>query len=185
MASLGSAPATPWAGSSAGFDVLQWGWKQYHGPLVRYAYRRVHQWQEAEDAVAETFLRAHRVIRRDGFRWVDQGSGNLEKAFRDMLYTITRNICIDHFRRPQPISIEETVEKTFSTEDSQIISIVVRESLSQMPPYLAVVVQLCDLEDLSAAEAAQIVGINVPALRGRLRRGRERLRSLLRYETII
>ena len=185
MASLGNAPANPWAGLSAGFDILQWGWKQLHDPLVRYAYRLVHQWQEAEDAVMESFLRAHQAIVKGGFRGVDQGSGNLEKAFRDWIYTVTRNNCINHLRRYQPISIEETVEKTFSSEDSQIISIVVRESLSQLPSHYAEVVQLCDLEDRPANEAAQIVGISVPALRGRLRLARKQLRELLRDQTII
>lgn len=185
MASLGNAPANPWAGLNAGFDILQWGWKQHHDSLVRYAYRLVHQWQEAEDTVMESFVRAHRVISTNGFRGVDQGRENLEKAFRAWIYCITHNACVSYLRKNQTISIEETEESTVSSEDSQIISIVVRELLSQLPPYLAEAVQLCDLEGMTAAEAAQIVGINTQALKSRLRRGRERLRSLLLDDTNI
>lgn len=185
MASLGNAPATPWAGLNAGFDILQWGWKQHHDSLVRFAYQLVHQWQEAEDAVMESFARAHRKISLDQFRGVDHAREDLKRVFQAWIYRTTHNICVSYLRRDQPISIEETVEKTFSSEDSQIISIVVREYLGQLPPHYAVVVQLCDLEDLPAKEAAQIVGISVPALRGRLHHARKQLRELLRDQTII
>lgn len=184
MASLGNAPATPWAGSIAGFDILQWGWKQLHDPLVRYAYRLVRQRQVAEDAVMESFVRAHQKILGDEFRGLDQGSGNLEKVFRVWIYRITRNVCIDHLRQHQSISIDDAVECTSNSENSQILSLVIRESLRQLPPDLAVAVQLFDLEDLTAAEAAQLVGIRVSAFKSRLYRGRQRLRYLLHNEAV-
>lgn len=184
MASLGNVPVTPWAGQSAGFDILQWGWKQLHDQLVRYAYRLVRQRQVAEDVVIESFVRAHQKILGDEFRGVDRGSGNLEKAFRAWIYRIVRNICVDHLRQHLTISIEDAIERTVSSENSLILSVVVGEGLNQLPPQLAVAVQLCDLEDLTAAEAAQSLDISIPALKSRLYRGREKLRYLLRDETI-
>jgi RNA polymerase sigma-70 factor (ECF subfamily) len=55
----------------------------------------------------------------------------------------------------------------------------VRAALTQLPVEQRAAVALRDIEGLSTAEAAEVLGLAEPALKTRLHRGRMRLRSLL------
>jgi RNA polymerase sigma-70 factor (ECF subfamily) len=55
----------------------------------------------------------------------------------------------------------------------------VRAALTQLPIEQRAAVALRDIEGLSTAEAAEVLGLAEPALKTRLHRGRMRLRSLL------
>jgi RNA polymerase sigma-70 factor (ECF subfamily) len=55
----------------------------------------------------------------------------------------------------------------------------VRAALTQLPVEQRAAVALRDIEGLSTAEAAEVLGVAEPALKTRLHRGRMRLRSLL------
>ena len=60
--------------------------------------------------------------------------------------------------------------------DAELAS-VVRRALARLPSRYRELILLCDLHDRSYAEAAQIVGASVPAVRSRLHRGRHLLRN--------
>ena len=55
----------------------------------------------------------------------------------------------------------------------------VRRALAELPSRYRELLLLCDVHDLSYADAAAIVGTSVPAVRSRLHRGRQQLRALL------
>ena len=57
---------------------------------------------------------------------------------------------------------------------------VVHEELARLPEKLRTPLVLCCLEELSYDQAARQLGVNEPTLRGRLHRGRQRLKARLR-----
>jgi RNA polymerase sigma-70 factor, ECF subfamily len=63
--------------------------RRYQGPLYNFAMRQVRVPQVAEDVVQETFVRV--VQNAADFKH--------EARFTTWVYTITRNLCIDHLRK--------------------------------------------------------------------------------------
>jgi RNA polymerase sigma factor (sigma-70 family) len=60
----------------------------------------------------------------------------------------------------------------------------VHEEIDQLPEKLRSPLVLCHLEELSYEQAARRLGVNEPTLRGRLHRGRQRLKARLRARGI-
>ncbi len=140
----------------------------YGEKIFRYTYRMLGNRTDAEDATAETFLRVLRraaELRADG-------------AFRTWLFRIARNLCIDKMRQHK--LLELPAEAHYSgTEEKAALRITVQNALSELPIEYREPLILCDLEDISAKEAAVTLGISVPALKSRLYRGRRALREKL------
>lgn len=65
-------------------------------------------------------------------------------------------------------------------EEKATLRITVQQALSELPPEYREPLILCDLEDNSAKDAADILDISVPALKSRLYRGRRALREKLK-----
>lgn len=140
----------------------------YGERIFRYTFRMLGNRTEAEDATAETFLRVLRrsqELRADG-------------AFRTWIFRIARNLCIDKMRQQRLMELPP--ETAYSaTDDRTTIRLTVRQALSELPVEYQEPLVLCDLEDLAAKEAADVLKISVPALKSRLYRGRRALREKL------
>ncbi len=140
----------------------------YGDRIFRYAYRMLGNRSDAEDATAETFLRVLRrasELRADG-------------AFRTWLFRITRNLCIDKMRQHKLLELPADTQYA-SPEDKTALRVTVQQALNDLQPEYREPLILCDLEDISAKEAAEILKITVPALKSRLYRGRRALRDKL------
>jgi RNA polymerase sigma-70 factor (ECF subfamily) len=123
---------------------------------------------DAEDATAETFLRVLRqsaTLRADG-------------AFRTWLFRIARNLCIDKLRQHKLLELPPDMQYGGSEEKSAL-SVTVHQALNQLPLEYREPLVLCDLEEYSAKDAADVLNISVPALKSRLYRGRRALRDKL------
>ncbi len=140
----------------------------YGERIFRYAYRMLGNRTDAEDATAETFLR---VLKRAGELRADG-------AFRTWLFRITRNLCIDRMRQHKLLQLPPDAHYV-GPEDKAAVKITVQQALETLTPEYREPLILCDLEDVSAKEAAEILKITVPALKSRLYRGRRALRDKL------
>jgi RNA polymerase sigma-70 factor (ECF subfamily) len=65
------------------------------------------------------------------------------------------------------------------TEEKSTLRITVQQALSELPAEYREPLVLCDLEEMAAREAAEVLKISVPALKSRLYRGRRALRDKL------
>ncbi len=141
----------------------------------------------ARDLVQETYLRAWE-------HWEQFQPGTNCKAW---LFTILRNLYINLYRKQQRAG--EMVEYDEAETESEQPSVVeqvatpsvemefyrslldeeVQQALAALPEEYRTVVILCDLEDFTYEEIAQMLGIPIGTVRSRLHRARLRLATLL------
>jgi RNA polymerase sigma-70 factor (ECF subfamily) len=143
-------------------------YEMYGERIFRYTYRMLGNRSDAEDATAETFLRVMRrsaELRADG-------------AFRTWLFRIARNLCIDKLRQHKLMELPPEAQYS-GGEERTALRVTVHQALNDLPIEYRDPLVLCDLEDMSAKEAAHILQISVPALKSRLYRGRRALRDKL------
>jgi len=157
--------------------------------LLAIARRYLRSEEDARDAVQEGFVAAFRSISRF------QGGSSLST----WLHRIVINACLMKLRssrrRPET-SIEdllprfdESGHRVFEPEEdreSAEASIdrsqtrrIVREAIDRLPEHYRTVLLLRDIEELSTAEAAGILGLTENAVKIRLHRARQALRTLL------
>jgi RNA polymerase sigma-70 factor (TIGR02960 family) len=177
------------AGDEAAFATLV---ERYRRELHVHCYRMVGSFEEAEDLVQETFLRAWR--KRESF---EGGPG-----FRAWLYRIATNASLDAIRlrsrrvaslgsfaevpwlQPYP---DQLLDEIAPSDDEPDAVVVARETIELtflaviqlLPPQQRAVLILRDVLDWSAAEAASLLETTVPAANSALQRGRATLREQL------
>lgn len=150
--------------------------------LLRVAVSITRHQADAEDLVQETLLKAFRAI--DGF------DGAHPRAW---LLTIMRNTEINRHRRRRPELMRDP-DATLATlaavpsagaGDPETVVVgetfdaVVAEAYDQLPERHREVVRLVDLDGLSYAETAGVLGIPVGTVMSRLHRARARMRDRL------
>ena len=148
--------------------------------------------EDAEDAVQETFLRAWRS--RDSF----DGSS----AFRAWLYRIATNVCLDAIRRanrrpkartlsslgevpwlqPFPDRLLDVVAPREAEPDALVvrretIELAYLAAIQLLPPRQRAVLILRDVLDFSAAETASQLEMTVQAVNSALQRARATMRA--------
>lgn len=140
----------------------------YGERIFRYTFRMLGNRTDAEDATAETFLR---VLRRSAELRADG-------AFRTWLFRIARNLCIDKLRQHKLMELPPDAQYS-GGEDRTALRVTVQQALAELPIEYREPLELCDLQDMAAREAAEVLCISVPALKSRLYRGRRALRDKL------
>ncbi len=151
--------------------------------LYNVALRLTHEPSDAEDLVQETVVKAYRA-------WDRYERGTNCRAW---LLTILRNTFINEFRkrskRPDPVPFD-TVEEVSAFERVQeedpegsffrhLVDEDVRRAIDELPEDFRLPVVLSDVEGLSYAEIAEVLGIPVGTVKSRLFRGRRRLQKRL------
>ncbi len=116
--------------------------------IYRYCFYKVRNSSAAEDITQETFLRYF--------------AQNIKiKRGEDMayLYTITKNLCIDYFRKKQTEELPEDypVEDFSETCDTKIA---VREALEKLDESHKEIILLRHLSGLTVNETAEILGLS-------------------------
>jgi RNA polymerase sigma-70 factor (ECF subfamily) len=149
-----------------------------HG-VYRYGLRVCRTTEDAEDAVQETLWAATRAIQ--SFR----GSAS---SIVSWLFTIIRRECLRLIDRrrysgPDVDSIEaQLIAEGLSPEDAALsgqLSSMIAEAIAELDESYREVIVLRDIREISAPEAAELLGISVDALKSRLHRARAELRERL------
>jgi RNA polymerase sigma-70 factor (ECF subfamily) len=180
------------AGDAAAFEQLV---RRQTAPLLRVARRILNNEDDARDAVQEAFLSAYRNL--DGFAG--------EARVSTWLHRIVVNAALMKLRtrRRRP---EEPIDELLPCFDengawvsgmarasggveAQLESRerreLVRRCVAQLPDTYREVVVLRDIEDLDTAEVASALGITANAVKIRLHRARQALRTLLEREALV
>jgi RNA polymerase sigma-70 factor (ECF subfamily) len=144
--------------------------------------------QEAEDVLQETFLNAFRAI--DRFEGRSQLSTWLYRiAYNASLMRLRKREQMTTFSLDEPLRYagEERVSRPLidwsMMPDDQLLSAEARqvmdEAIAELPETLRSTFVLRDIQGLSGAETAEVLGITVQAVKNRLHRARLRLRERL------
>lgn len=171
-------------GDNSAFSTL---FETYADKLYRLSIGLLQQAEEAEDVVQETFIKA--ITHLDQF----EGRSNLGT----WLYQVAYNASLDRLRQrvadPLPeenpfadddhwLPLPELLVEWHSPEDLLIDEQEHRyldQAISQLPQALRAVFVLRDIDELSTAETAEILGFSVSAVKVRLHRARLELRESL------
>ena len=153
-----------------------------------HCYRMLGSYQDAEDAVQDTLLRAWKAL--------DTYEGRA--PLRHWLYRISTTTCLKVLegRARQPATIEEVEhlepypdrlldqlprdgDPAAEAERRESVSLAFVAALQTLPATQNAVVILRDVVGWSAAEVAQLLDTSVPAVNSALQRARETLRTVL------
>jgi RNA polymerase sigma-70 factor (ECF subfamily) len=159
---------------------------RYQNRLFRYLLRIVREQAEAEDLFQQTWLRVAEKIR--GF--------DPQRNFEAWLFTLARNLAIDHLRRIRPESLDEPVSRdpAAETASARLVSkepapfdrVLESErsshlvgALARLPMINREVLTLRFEEEMKLEEIAQVLGTPLSTVKSRLRRSLEQLRQTL------
>lgn len=164
------------AGDEAAFATL---YRANHAKIYRFTLQMSGSKTLAEDVTQEVFLL---LIR--GAENFDSARGSLSS----FLYGVARNHLLQRLRRErfyvpmESAGAEDPFESATASQDLSRIEAIesVRKAVLSLPERYREVVVLCDLEELSYAECAEILDCAVGTVRSRLHRARALLIDKLR-----
>ncbi|MCZ6836304.1 MAG: sigma-70 family RNA polymerase sigma factor [Planctomycetota bacterium] len=166
--------------------------REYGGRLYAAAYRVLGRETDAQDAVQDAFVSA--------FRALDTFEG--QSMLSTWLYRITVNAALQilrkrrnrpersmddllpgfyedgHRKNPKPTWSPLSDERVQQEETRELI----REKISELPEDFSNVITLRDISGLDTEQTAQVLDIEPGAVRTRLHRARQALRTLLEEE---
>ena len=151
-------------------------------PLQRYLERLTGSHSTAEDLLQETLVKIARGL--PGFEG--------RSSVKTWAFSIATRVATDYFRRPEfkvkIVDIDETVNLTVSDAeiDGQVVveemTDCVRGVIDGLPGDYRAALVLHDLEGLTAAKVAEVVGCSLANAKIRIHRARRRLKQALESE---
>ena len=159
---------------------------RYQNRLYRYLLRIVRQPAEADDLFQQTWLRVLEKVR----------SFDASRNFDAWLFTLARNLAIDHLRRNRPQSLDEplannsygeTAADRIPSEDSTPLDHAlaaerrteISEAMAALPLTYREVLTLRFEDEMKIEEIAQVIAVPLSTAKSRLRRSLEQLRCAL------
>jgi RNA polymerase sigma-70 factor (ECF subfamily) len=177
------------AGDESAFAAVTAGHRR---ELHVHCYRMLASYEDAEDAVQETFLRAWR--NRDGLDEIEN--------FRAWLYRIATNVCLDALRKRSRVAarsatpaevpwlqpypdqlldevVAEADEPDVRTVDRETVELVFLVALQNLPARQRATLIARDVLGWSAKDTAVLLDTSVPAANSALQRARATLQDQL------
>ena len=159
--------------------IVRQNWRK----VFNVAYKFVGKHDEAEDLTQDIFLKIFKAL----------GSFDRRANFQTWIISISRNLCIDHYRsvRKERQTIAREVDTTdlqpassdrgpYQAAEHQDLRGLLRQALQKLPLTLRTAVILRDLQELSYQEIADRLGLPEGTVKSRINRGRIELAHQLR-----
>ncbi len=160
-------------------QIVRMHWRK----VFNLAYKFVGRHDEAEDLSQDIFLKIFKALHTFDRR----------ANFQTWLISISRNLCIDHYRSVRkeretmarevdsadlmPVSRERSPHAELEQLDLRHL---IRQALAELPPALKEAVVLRDLQEFSYQEIADKLGLPEGTVKSRINRGRLELARQLR-----
>jgi len=158
--------------------------ERHQNRVFRFGMKMCGAVEDAQDVLQETLIAAARGIR--DFRGASSVS--------TWLYTIARSFCLKHHRTSKfaPVhveSLDDVANEAHDVVDAQRgpeeiaagkqVRTALQDAIGALDPMYREVLVLRDVEGLSAAEVADILGLSVEAVKSRLHRARVAVRQMI------
>ena len=167
-------------GDAAAWDALvRIHWKR----VFNIAYKFVARFDEAEDLTQEIFLKLFSAL----------ATYDRRASFETWLTRVSRNLCIDRYRRrrreaerfteevdPDAVQLDELVSRPDATLEQREDVAMVRHALAKLPPTYREAVALRDIHELSYEQIAERLQLAEGTVKSRINRGRRELARHLR-----
>jgi RNA polymerase sigma-70 factor, ECF subfamily len=152
--------------------------RQHWRKVFNVAYKFVGSHEQAEDLTQDIFLKIFRSL--DTF--------DRRANFQTWLISVSRNLCIDHYRSVR--KERQTIDREVTAEDTSPVSSTVsplaaleqrdlaamlRTALQELPQSLRMAVLLRDIQELSYQEIAERLRLPEGTVKSRINRGRKEL----------
>ncbi|HXD17361.1 MAG TPA: sigma-70 family RNA polymerase sigma factor [Vicinamibacterales bacterium] len=167
-------------GDATAWDTLV---RVYWKRVFNVAYKFVARFDEAEDLTQEIFVKVFRAL----------PTFDRRASFETWLTKVSRNLCVDRYRRrrreeerftdevdPDTIQIDELVSRPDATLEQRDEIAMVRRALAKLDPTYREAVALRDVHDLSYEEIARRLQLPEGTVKSRISRGRKELARHLR-----
>jgi RNA polymerase sigma-70 factor (ECF subfamily) len=167
-------------GDQTAWDVIV---RRHWRKVFNVAYKFVGRQDEAEDLTQEIFLKLFRSL--DTF--------DRRANFQTWLVSVSRNLCIDHYRRvrkeresvdravdPSDLSPVEPGPGPMAALEQQDRVSLLREAMAALPATLRSAVLMRDIEDVPYQEIARRLHIPEGTVKSRINRGRTELARQIR-----
>jgi RNA polymerase sigma-70 factor (ECF subfamily) len=160
-------------------QIVRQNWRK----VFNVAYKFVGKHDEAEDLTQEIFLKIFKAL----------GTFDRRANFQTWIISISRNLCIDHYRsvRKERQTIARDVDSSelqpatlergpYAQAEHQDLRAQLRQALDALPLALRTAVVLRDLHELSYQEIADRLGLPEGTVKSRINRGRIELAHQLK-----
>jgi RNA polymerase sigma-70 factor (ECF subfamily) len=160
------------AGDQTAWDAVV---RQYRRKVFNVAYKFVGRHDEAEDLTQDIFLKVFKSLHTFDRR----------ANFQTWLISVSRNLCIDHYRsvRKERQTIDRELDSremaSASHEPSPYSQLeyddqraLLRQAMEGLPPTLRSAVMLRDIRELAYQEIADQLGLPEGTVKSRINRGR-------------
>jgi RNA polymerase sigma-70 factor (ECF subfamily) len=167
-------------GDAAAWDTLV---KVYWKRVFNIAYKFVARLDEAEDLTQEIFVKLFRAL----------PTYDRRASFETWLTRVSRNLCIDRYRRrrreeerftdgidPDTITLDQLVSRPDAALEQRDQVAMVRRALAKLPQPYREAVALRDVHELSYEEIAERLQLREGTVKSRINRGRRELARHLR-----
>ena len=167
------------SGDDAAFSTLV---EKHQKGIHALVWRKIGDFHHAEEITQDTFIQAYRKL----------GTLKDPKCFSGWLYVIANRLSLNWLQRRksmmsslEDIPVVEIEESSYEhymseqreTETAEHRSEAVKKLLARLPESERTVVTLHYLGEMTAQEISKYLGVSVSAIKGRLHRGRERLKA--------
>ncbi|WP_406601535.1 RNA polymerase sigma factor [Lentzea miocenica] len=159
---------------------------RYAEAVWNHAYRLTASWSTAEDLTSATFMTAWRrraqmtLVRDSALPWLFTVAGNLARSEFRRKERFTRLL----LRVPRNDVQRDHADDVVSSLDHEARLSQVLQAVERLPRAEREAVELVLLGELSAAEAAEALGVAEVSVRSRISRARTRLRKVLADDTL-
>ncbi len=152
-------------------DMFDAVYQTYGAALYRFCLMQMKNPPDAEDVLQEVFLK----------RLYSAPKFNTPEHEKRWLFRVALNLCRDEWKRSRrkDLPLEAASLLALSSEEQELL-----EEVAALPEKQRTVIHLHYYEGYSVKEIAKLLGVTVPTVKMRLKRGRDALKARLEEEEV-